>query len=41
MLRHMITLLSLGMASMLADPVAAQQVYPSKPVRLIHDLTHT
>ena len=35
MLRHVATLLSLCMAIMLAAPVAAQQAYPSKPVRLI------
>ncbi|MDO8598118.1 MAG: hypothetical protein Q7R45_16025 [Sulfuricaulis sp.] len=35
MLEHVTTLLSLCMAIMLAGPVAAQQAYPSKPVRLI------
>jgi tripartite-type tricarboxylate transporter receptor subunit TctC len=35
MLRHVTKLLSLCMAIMLAAPVAAQQAYPSKPVRLI------
>jgi tripartite-type tricarboxylate transporter receptor subunit TctC len=35
MLRHVTTLLSLCTAIMLAVPVAAQQAYPSKPVRLI------
>ena len=35
MLRHVTTLLSLCMAIMLAGPVAGQQAYPSKPVRLI------
>ena len=35
MLRHVTTLLSLCMAIILAGPVAAQQAYPSKPVRLI------
>jgi len=35
MLRHVTTLLSLCTATMLAALVAAQQAYPSKPVRLI------
>lgn len=35
MLRHVTILLSPCMAIMLAGPVAAQQAYPSKPVRLI------
>lgn len=35
MLRHVTILLSLCTAIMLAGPIAAQPVYPSKPVRLI------